>query len=279
MLTDYHVHLRPDGPDTPASRYFTAGNADRYRAVASERGIEELGVAEHVYRFAQALDVWDHPLWRASACDDLDEYCAFVREETDLRLGVEADFVFRREDQMATLLEAREWDYVVGSVHFVGEEAVDHPDYDVWQRRGHEPARVWAEYFELLGEAAASGLFDVLAHPDLVKFWGDRRPRPEGDPRRFYERAMEGIADSGIAVELSTAGLRKPVGAMYPDRAFLEMVVDAGNPIALSSDAHTPEQLGHEYGRAVALLRELGVEEIAVFEGRRRRLEPLGEPA
>ena len=90
---------------------------------------------------------------------------------------------------------------------------------------------------------------------------------------------MEGIASSGIAVELSTAGLRKPVGEMYPDRAFLEMVVDAGNPIALSSDAHTPEQLGHEYGRAVELLTDLGVAEIAVFERRERRLEPLGEPA
>jgi histidinol-phosphatase (PHP family) len=279
VLTDYHVHLRPDGPDTGAERYLTAGNADRYRTVAQERGIEELGVSEHVYRFAQALDVWDHPLWRANARDDLDAYCAFVREETDLRLGIEADFVPGREDRMATLLEARDWDYVVGSVHFVRDLAVDHPDFDVWAQRAHEPKRVWEEYFELLGEAAASGMFDVLAHPDLVKLWGDERPRPEGDPRRYYDRAMEGIADSGIAVELSTAGLRKPVGELYPDRAFLEMVLDAGNPIALSSDAHTPDLLGYEYGRAVELLADLGVTEIAVFDRRERRLEPLGVPA
>jgi histidinol-phosphatase (PHP family) len=121
-------------------------------------------------------------------------------------------------------------------------------------------------------------MFDILAHPDLVKMWGGRRPRPEGDPRRFYERAMDGIAESGIAVELSTAGLRKPVGEMYPDRAFLEMVIDAGNPIALSSDAHAPDQLGYEYDRAVELLADLGVREIAVFERRERRLEPLGAP-
>jgi histidinol-phosphatase (PHP family) len=279
VLTDYHVHLRPDDRDATAERFFTPGNAERYRTVAQERGIEELGVAEHVYRFAQALDVWDHPLWRESARDDLDAYCAFVRHETDLKLGIEADFVAGREDRMASLLEARGWDYVVGSIHFLRDQAVDHPDYDVWRVRSHEPERVWREYFDLLGEAAVSGMFDVLAHPDLVKMWGAERPRPEGDLRRYYERAMEGIAESGIAVELSTAGLRKPVGAMYPDRAFLEMVVDAGNPIALSSDAHTPEQLGHEYGRAVALLTDLGVTEIAVFERRERRLEPLGEPA
>jgi histidinol-phosphatase (PHP family) len=127
-----------------------------------------------------------------------------------------------------------------------------------------------------LGELAASGMFDILAHPDLVKYWGRERPWPDKDPRFYYDLAMEQIAASGIAVEVSTAGLRKPVGEIYPDIAFLEMVVDAGNPIALSSDAHTPEQLGFEYERALELLDSVGITEIAVFEGRRARLEPIG---
>ena len=276
MLTDLHVHLRPDEPGTPAERFLTAGNAERYRTVASERGIEELGVAEHVYRFAQALDVWTHPLWRDNATDDLDAYCAFVREDTDLALGIEADFVAGREDRMATLLEARDFDYVVGSVHFLRDEAVDHPDFDVWRTRAHEPEAVWRRYFETLGEAARSGLFDILAHPDLVKMWGAERPRPGGDPRRFYERAMDGIAESRIAIELSTAGLRKPVGELYPDRALLEMCLEAGCPVALSSDAHTPDQLGFRYEQAVELLAELGVTELATFRGRERRMVALG---
>ena len=106
MLTDYHVHLRPDDDDTPPAEYFTPANAERYREAASERGIEELGVSEHVHRFVQALDVWTHPWWRRWAHDDIDEYCAFVREQTDLRLGIEADYVSGREDRMATLLDA-----------------------------------------------------------------------------------------------------------------------------------------------------------------------------
>jgi histidinol-phosphatase (PHP family) len=77
-------------------------------------------------------------------------------------------------------------------------------------------------------------------------------------------------------VEVSTAGLRKPAGEIYPAPAFLEMCLDAGRPVALSSDAHHPEQLGFEYERAVELLRGLGVSEIAVFERRSRRLEELG---
>jgi histidinol-phosphatase (PHP family) len=276
VLTDYHVHLRPDNDGTLAADYFTPANAERYRQVASERGIEELGVSEHIHRFEQALDVWTHPWWRKWAHDDIDEYCAFVREQTDLRLGIEADFVPGREDRMASLLDARDWDYLVGSVHFVRDEAVDMrgSDWDVW--RGGEPEKVWARYFETLGEAARTGMFDILAHPDLVKMWGPERPRPEGDLRRFYDRAMEGIAESGIAVEVSTAGLRKPTGEIYPGRAFLEMLVDAGNPIALSSDAHTPDQLGFGYEQALELLSDAGVTELCVFDRRTRRLEPIG---
>ena len=276
MLTDYHVHLRQDHiADTPAGRFFTAANAERYREAAAERGIAELGVAEHVYRFTQALDVWDHEFWRRCAIDDLDAYCGFVREETDLKLGIEADFVPGREDRMADLLDGRDWDYVVGSVHFLGDTAVDYDRYDVWNT-GESADRVWRKYFEWLGEAALSGLFDVMAHPDLVKHWGRERPWPERDPRYYYEIAMEGIAESGVAVEVSTAGLRKPVGEIYPARAFLEMVVDAGNPIALSSDAHVPEQLGYGYDQALELLDSLGVGELCVFERRERRLEPIG---
>jgi histidinol-phosphatase (PHP family) len=146
--------------------------------------------------------------------------------------------------------------------------------HDVW--RSSDPEQVWARYFETLGEAARSGLFDVLGHPDLVKVWGDRRPLPEGDLRRFYDRAMAGIAESDVAIEVSTAGLRKPVGQIYPAPAFLEMCVEAGRPVALSSDAHVPEDLGHRYGEALALLRSAGVDELAVFERRERRLEPIG---
>ncbi|MGH2990655.1 MAG: histidinol-phosphatase [Solirubrobacterales bacterium] len=274
MLTDYHLHLRPDDPAATPERYFTADNVERYLDAAREAGIEELGVSEHVYRFREALDVSRHPFWQSQATDDLDAYCEFVRT-TPLRLGIEADFVAGAEDRIASLLERRELDYVVGSVHLVGDRMVDHAGYDVWERDA-DPDRVWERYFELVAGAARCGLFDILAHPDLVKMWGQERPWPDCDPRFHYERAVEAIAESGIAVELSTAGLRKPVGEIYPSREFCAMCVEAGTPFALSSDAHAPEQVGYEYGRATEMLRELGVETICVFEGRERREEQIG---
>ena len=274
MLTDYHLHLRPDELDATPAGYFTQDKVARYRSVASERNVTELGVSEHIYRFEQALDIWQHPLWREFAGDDIDEYCRFVREDTDLRLGIEADFIPGAEDRVANLLDARDFDYVVGSVHFLRDYSLDMDDYSVWGT-GRSAEDIWRAYFRALGEAARSGLFDILAHPDLVKVWGRDRPLPEGDLRRYYELAMDGIAESGIAIEVSTAGLRKRAEEIYPAPALLTMCVEAGAPIALSSDAHRPEDVGADYDRALELLESAGVSELCVFERRQRRLEPI----
>jgi len=275
VLTDYHVHLRVDDREALAADAYSAANAERYRAAADEAGIAELGVSEHVHRFTQALAIWDHPYWREMAVDDVDDYCGFVRGETDLRLGLEVDFVPGREDRIQNLIERCELDYAVGSVHFLGELAVDFDRFDIWES-ARSAEDVWRRYFETLAEAARSGLFDILAHPDLVKMWGSARPLPGTDVRRYYEPALEAIAESGIAVEVSTAGLRKPVAELYPSRVFLEGALEAGAPVALSSDAHTPAQVGFGYEQALELLSDVGVAELAVFERRARRLEPIG---
>ena len=276
MLTDYHWHLREDGDDSPPESFaFTAENVDRYIAAGEEAGVAELGCSEHVYQFREALGLWRHPYWEQQARDDLDAYCEFVRT-TPLRLGIEVDFVPGAEDRTRNLIEERDFDYVLGSVHFLGDHAVDmEGEHDIWRAEG-DPDSIWRRYFELLGEAARSGLFDILAHPDLVKKWGAGRPSPERDPRFYYEPAVEAIAESGVAVEVSTAGLRKPAGEIYPAPALGRMCVEAGTAFSLSSDAHTPGEIGYAYDRAVKEMRSWGVEEIAAFEHRTRRLEPLG---
>ena len=275
MLTDYHVHLRPDDRDASFAQAFNGANVERYREAANQAGIAELGVSEHVHRFVQCLEIWDHPFWREQATDDIEAYCDYVRDETDLRLGLEVDFVPGREDRTQKLIDRCGLDYVIGSVHFLGDFAVDWDRFDIWET-GQRPHAVWTRYFETLAEAARSGLFDVLAHPDLVKMWGATRPSVDGDPRRYYEPALEAIAETGIAIEVSTAGLRKPVGEIYPAPAFLAGALEAGAPVALSSDAHIPAHVGFEFERALALLADCGVTELATFEGRARRLEAIG---
>jgi histidinol-phosphatase (PHP family) len=121
---------------------------------------------------------------------------------------------------------------------------------------------VWRRYFASLGELAASGHVDVLAHPDLAKIFG-KRPAAGID----YPEV------DGVALEISTAGLHKPVGEVYPDLAFLEA---AQRPITLASDAHVPANVGRDFDRALELARAAGYETVTVFEGRRARQEALG---
>jgi histidinol-phosphatase (PHP family) len=274
VLTDYHLHLRPDEVGE-ASEFFTQENAERYLAAAEEQGIEELGVSQHVYRFKEALKLWDHPYWQDQARDDLAAYCEFVRT-TPLRLGLEADYVRGAEDRIAELLEGHDFDYVVGSIHYLGDAgAVDDRRYDAWDSF-RDADSLWRTYFEWQAELVRSGLFDIVSHPDLVKMWGEGRPAPERDPRFHYEPFVEALAESSVAVEVSTAGLRKPVGEIYPSVALAEMCRDAGAEFALSSDAHAPDQIGFGYDEAMKFLDGLGVERICMFERRGRRLEPIG---
>jgi len=275
VLTDYHVHLREDSDPRPAGQAaFRDENVERYLDAARAAGVAELGVSEHVYRFRQALELWRHPFWEEQARDDLIGYCEFVRA-TPLRLGLEVDFIPGAEDRTANLIDECGLDYAIGSVHFLEAGAVDQEGYDVWQREG-DPDEVWRRYFGTLAEAARSGLFDVLAHPDLVKYWGPERPAPGRDPRFYYEPAVEAIAESGVAVEISTAGLRKPVRELYPAPALAEMLAEAGAAFTISSDAHVPGDVGRDYDRAMDAMRGWGIEEIATFDRRTRTMEPLG---
>jgi len=109
-------------------------------------------------------------------------------------------------------------------------------------------------------------LFDFLAHPDLVKKFGIR---PEGDLTPYYRQAIEAIGDGGAAIEVSTAGLRKEVGEIYPSKGFLEMAFRKGIPVLINSDAHKPEEIGYAFDQALALVREVGYTEVTRFVGRK----------
>jgi histidinol-phosphatase (PHP family) len=173
------------------------------------------------------------------------------------------DWLPERRDEIARFLEGRPFDIVLGSVHWLGALAIDHPDYPAWDQ--HPPERVWEEYFRELEAAAKSGLFDVLAHPDLPKVFGVRLPT-ELHARR--DETTRVIASSGIAIECSSAGLRKPVGELYPDPDWLCAFNKAGVPVTLASDAHSPDDVARDYPTAVAALRGAGYETITRFRER-----------
>jgi histidinol-phosphatase (PHP family) len=132
---------------------------------------------------------------------------------------------------------------------------------------------VWARYFKAMTQAAGSGLFDFMAHPDLVKKFGHR---PKGDLRPYYKETLDAIEAAGIAMEVSTAGLRKEVMEIYPSKVFLEEAFRRSIPILISSDAHAPQEVGYEFCRALQFVKEIGYREIHRFKSRKRISVPLG---
>ncbi|MEW6581422.1 MAG: PHP domain-containing protein [Actinomycetota bacterium] len=281
MLTDYHMHLQPDGPQArtdAADRWEAVGGPRsvgwirRYVEQARRRSVAEIAITEHVHRFAQARDWSDNPWWREEATEDVDAYCADLVRARDAGLpvlvGVEMDWLPARRDEIAAFLRDRPFDVVLGSVHWIDDWAVDHPDY-----LADLPAEeVWGRYLDELAAAARSGLFDVLAHPDLPKVFGVRMPA--GLDARL-DAAIDAIAQSGVAIECSSAGLRKPVRELYPDPGLLARFREAGVPATLSSDAHAPEDVARDYPTAVAALRGAGYDTITRFRGRQAEQVPI----
>jgi histidinol-phosphatase (PHP family) len=263
VIVDYHMHLRD-----PQERVdYTVEGVERFVERARERGIDEIGMTEHVYYFAQTREIWNRPYDVQRCVQDLDTYVDAVleakRKGLPVKLGLEVDYAGELQGRLSEILAPYPWDYLLGSVHWVGSDAVDQRP-GVWEKLTVE--EVWRAYFESIAELAASGAVDVLAHPDLPKIFG-RRPETPSD---FYP------ALAGVAIEISTAGLRKPVGELYPDPALLAHAKALGLPITLASDAHVPKLVGEDFDQALELAAGAGYETVTVFEGRVGRQEPLG---
>ncbi len=263
MLVDYHLHLRASASE-PDKLDHTVDAVERYAERALERGVDEIGISEHVYYFRETRDVWTLPYQLERCREELGPYCDAVLEAKQrglpVKLGLEVDWVPGRADELAALLEPFPWDYLIGSVHWIDGLAVDQKP-GLWATGSVED--VWALYARELASAARSGHFDVLAHPDLVKIFGDR-----------VEWDWQPVIDAldGVALEVSTAGLHKPVGEVYPDETLLR----GASRITLASDAHLAENVGRDFEAAVDHARAAGFETVTVFDRRSSRQEPLG---
>ena len=257
MLTDYHLHLRPDEAGTTFERYFTAENVERYREAATAAGIEELGVSEHVYRFRQALDLWRHPLWLENAKDDLDAYCEFVRVDLAASWGSSAtSSPAPRSAPRSCWRRATSTTSSARSTSSARATRRSTTTASTSGRAAATPRRSGRRYFEALRPTAPA---PASSTSSPTRTWSRSGAGP-GRCRRATCAASTSprwkrSSRAGSAVELSTAGLRKPVGELYPARAFAELCVEAGVPFALSSDAHLPEQVGFGYDRARRLPR------------------------
>ena len=266
-LMDYHIHTSRCG--------HAVGTMEEYVERALVVGLGEMGFSDHLYLYFLPPDRRDPSL--AMDERELPEYVESVLRLRDrypqipIRLGVEADYYPGYEEILQRILEPYPWDYVYGSIHFIDGWGFDDPKY-VDRYLQWNIDELYARYFGLVKDAAATGLFDVMGHLDVIKKFGHR---PKGDVSSLYAGVAAALKDAGVAIEVSTAGLRKPVGEIYPSPTLLAECGRMGVPASLGSDSHHPSEVGIYFDWALEALRAAGYHEIVRFQQRRRAPVPL----
>jgi len=262
MLMDYHVH-------TPLCGH-AVGEPKEYMETALQRGLEEMGFSDHVILHVDRREY-------SMSLDQLPRYVQGVKAlqrlfpNLPIKLGVEVDYSPSSVEKIRAVLRRYSFDYVLGSVHSMGDWFFDDNRYvGEYQRR--DIGQVYEEYFRLMQEAALSGLFDIMAHPDLIKKFGYK---PEDDPQPLYGETVEAFKDAGMCIEVNTSGLRKPVKEIYPNREFLKLCLENRIPVTLGSDAHQPKEVGQDLEKAIGLLKSVGYKELTLFTERKRKYAPL----
>lgn len=281
-MIDYHLHLWSHGAkDHPV----LLEELSAYCEHATAMGVAEIAVTEHFYRFSQARSILTgyfrrypdsamrdlmEEYWESNSTADLDQYVEVVQEAKaaglPIVMGLEVDYYPQAMDRVQSMLSGYPFDVLLGSVHWIDAWPFDHVDDPVvmseWERIGVEPA--WEAYTRALEELAATQVVDVLAHPDLVKVAGHR----PAVPAEYNDRMAEAAAGAGMAAEVSSAGMRKPVRELYPSPELLRGFLDRGVPLTTASDAHGLGDVADRAPEIKEFLSSEGVTTLRRFEGR-----------
>ncbi|KAA8786443.1 histidinol-phosphatase (PHP family) [Paenibacillus sp. 4624] len=272
MRIDYHTHHERCG--------HAVGKLEEYVQRGIEIGLSQIGLSDHMPLLH--VDPAQYYPEMAMPMDELPRYveeCFTLKEryrgQIDVRVGLEGDYIEGFESQIRSIIERYPWDYVIGSVHFLGEwDITDFRQTHHWE--GKDILEVYRQYYDAVSKAAATRMYDIIGHADVIKRFG-YEPSPEQKEERIAleDAALQAIAKSGCAMELNASGLSKPCAEMFPSQRMLTEAIRLGIPLTLGSDAHDPLKLGDHLPEAEALLHELGCKQVAVFEGRQRSFIPL----
>lgn len=258
MRIDYHIHtISSDGRK----------DFSDYVDEAVKRKIDEIGFSDHIY-----IKKADWSMDFANLRNYVNNINSLKEtSKISIKTGLEVDFVPLKMDELVRTINKFNLDYVMGAVHFIGDWLIDSDrQIEEWKRRDVD--QVNQQYFALVQNMAESGLFDIVAHLDLVKKFNFR---PKKDITDLLLETVETVSKSKMCIEVSTGGLRKPCHEVYPSEKLLKMCFDIGLPVTLGSDAHSPEEVGADFDRAVDLLRKIGYNEIIRFARRKREFVEL----
>jgi len=240
------------------------GTIDEYIQRAIELNIDVYGFSEHA-----PMDFDEH--YRLKF-DEMDAYVSDIqhakekyKNDIDILLGYEVDWLQGHMDER--VLDA-EVDYLIGSVHFIDKWGFDNPEFiGGWKEKNVD--EIWQAYFEATEAMAKSGKFDIVGHLDLIKVF---KFMPKKEIRLLAKNALKAIKKSNMVLEINSAGLRKPIGELYPSKALLEEAYALDIPITFSSDAHAVEHIGAGYDLAVSMAHDVGYTQAVTFKERQKQL-------
>ncbi|MDQ6982495.1 MAG: histidinol-phosphatase HisJ family protein [Mariprofundus sp.] len=266
-VPDYHMH-------TPRCNHAT-GTVMEYAKAAIAAGLTEIGMSDH-----SPMPGGFDKAWRmdrselAHYLDEVEQARDLFSDRLSIRIGLEADFHPGTEPYVEEMIASYNWDYVIGSVHYIGDWGFDNLDcIQIWDTWKIDDAYI--AYFELVAQSAATGMFDIIGHPDLIKKFGHRASPDNIAVHQVEEAMLQAVLKSGAALEISSAGLRKPVSEIYPHNRIVGRAAKLGIPFAFGSDAHSPVEVGHGMDQCLAVLRSFGVNDIASFEHRTMNMIPV----
>ena len=253
LFSDYHSH-----PQGHRVQRYTQALLQPWIDSARAKGITDIAFTDHD-RYHAGVDF-----------DELDR----LREKNPgvkIRAGIELD------NDPETSGAGRKWieqnwerlDFILGSVHYLSraDQMFDSVPEGAQQFTGRDIDELYSDYFRRVREMAASGLVDCLAHLDLVKIHGHR---PRAPVTELVDETLELIRTRKLAIELSTAGWRKPVNELYPSDEIITLAIEKKIPFTIASDAHSWAQLGENYERLAQKMSAFGICEVCVYEEHRR---------
>lgn len=272
---------------------------DYYLQEAKRKGLSEVGIVDHLYRFKETrayfeknLDLSDTEIGRKQRIwldqvmtESMADFVKAINEAKPqwaaegitLRLGMEADYFPGSEEELKELLGVYDWDYIIGSVHYIYGWGFDNPDTkDHFENFILED--LYSDFFTVVEKAIRSGIFQFVAHLDNLKVFNYRPD--ENLLVHHYENIAKALVETDTATEIN-AGLyyRYPVKEMCPSPAFLDVLVRRGVALTTSSDSHFPDDIGAYIGQNTQTLLEKGITEIATFQNRKRFMKAIKDSA
>jgi histidinol-phosphatase (PHP family) len=225
-----------------------------------------------IYGFSEHAPMYFDPYYRLSF-ENMKQYEQEIltykekyKDNIQILLGYEVDYLKGYIDDR--VIKNRDVDYLIGSVHFLDKWGFDNPEF-IGEYKNRDIDDIWQEYFDTIEAMAKTGYFNIVGHLDLIKVF---KYLPKKDTRLIAQKALKAIKEANMVIELNGAGLRKPIKELYPSKELLEMAYEFNIPITFSSDAHSIEQIGFGYEKAITLAKSIGYTKAVTFKQREQEL-------